>query len=136
MTSLLLSVLLAGALSIPAVSAQSEPGHVFTVRYHKVHPGKTAEYNAVYGNVVRPLFEKLKADGDIVSFLDLQEIYGDGDATHILIVEFESQAASEGLNEKFEAGAQDLFGQSFQEALGDLTLLREYTGTELFGSTQ
>lgn len=135
-TSLLLSALLVGAFAITEAIAQSEPGHVYTVRSHKVHPGKTAEYNAVYANVVRPLLDKLKADGDIVSYLDLQEVYGDRDATHVVIIEFESMAATEGTGEKLEAAAQELFGQSFQDALGDLTVLRKYTGTEVFGSTQ
>lgn len=133
-TSLFLSAFLVGALAITEASAQAEPGHAYTIRYHKVLPGKTAEYNAVYANVVRPVLDKLKADGDILSYLDLLEVYGDHDATHIIITEVENVAATEVVPMKLEAAAQELFGQSFQELLGDLTVLREYNGTELFRS--
>ena len=133
-TSLLLSALFVGAFAITEASAQAVPGHAYTIRYHKVHPGKTAEYNALYANVVRPVLDKLKADGDIVSYIDLLEVYGDHDATHIIITEVENVAATEIVPGKLEAAAQELFGQSFQEALGDLTVLREFTGTELFRS--
>ena len=135
-TSLVLSALLVGALAIPETVAQSEPGHVYTLRYHKVYPGKSAEYNAVYRDVVRPVLEKLKADGEIVSFLDLEETFGDQDATHIIIVEYENMAALDDGAAKLEAASQAVLGKPFQEATGDLTVLRKYTGTEIFGSTQ
>ncbi len=115
--------------------AQSEPGHVYTVRTHKVHPGKTAEYNKVYGDVVRPVLDKLKADGDIVSYRDMEKIFGSQYPTHVLVIEYENMAALD-VGPKLEAAAQALFGKSFGEALGDLTLLREYTGTSVYGSTQ
>lgn len=135
-TTLLLATFVACTLFVTDASAQTTPGHVFTVRYHKVFPGKAAEYNTVYGEVIRPIMDKLKADGDIVSYLDLQEIFGDRDATHVLIMEFENLEASQTQGPKLEAASQELFGKPFPEAIGDLDLLREYTGTEVFGSTQ
>ena len=134
--TLIIATFLACTLSFSDVSAQTKPGHVFTVRYHKVFPGKAGEYNTAYGDVIRPIMDKLKADGDIVSYLDLQEIFGDRDATHILIMEFENLDASQTQGPKLEAASQELFGKTFQEAVGDLDMLREYTGTEVFGSTQ
>ena len=135
-TTLLLATFFACTLLVSNASAQTEPGHVFTVRYHKVFPGKAWEYNEVYKDVIRPIMDKLKADGDIVSYLDLQEVFGDRDATHILIMEFENLEASQAQGPKLEAASQELLGKPFQEAIGDLDLLREYTGTEVFGSTQ
>ena len=133
---LLVALLLVLGVAIQETAAQSTPGHVYTVRYHKVHPGSTGEYNELYANVVRPVLDKVKADGDIVSYLDLFETFGDRDATHILIVEFENMAQIDDNAAKLEAAAQEVLGMPFQEALGDLTLLREYTGTEVYGSTQ
>jgi hypothetical protein len=128
--------LLTCTFSFTDVSAQSEPGHVFTIRSHTVFSGKAAEYNKVYADVVRPVFAKLKADGDIVSFLDLQEVYGDQKGTHVIVMEFENFAQIDALVEKQEAASQALFGKPFQEALGDLSVLRKGTGTEVYGSTQ
>ena len=72
--------------------AQSEPGHVYTVRSHKVHPGKTAEYHKVYADVVRPVLDKLKADGDIVSYRDIVKVFGTQQTTHVLVVEYASES--------------------------------------------
>jgi hypothetical protein len=133
---ILVTVTLLTVTTAGEVLAQSEPGHVYTVRYHKVHAGMAAEYNAFYAEFVRPAFDRLKAEGTIVSYLDLQEIYGDRDATHVLIMEYESMGAVEATNDKLDAVSQDLFGKPWVEIIADLPSLREYTGTEMFGSTQ
>lgn len=116
--------------------AQSQPGHVYTLRHHKVHADKVAEYNAVYAEVVRPVLDRLKADGHIVSYLDLQQTMGTGETSHLLIIEYENYAAMDDANAKNNAAAQAVLGKGFQEALGDLTVLRQWTHTEVFGSTQ
>ena len=116
--------------------AQSEPGHVYTVRSHKVHPGKAGEYHKVYADVVRPVLDKLKADGDIVSYRDMVKVFGTQQTTHVLVVEYANYAALDGNGPKMEAASQAVLGKPFQEALGDLTLLREYTGTSIYESTQ
>jgi hypothetical protein len=82
------------------------------------------------------VFDKLKADGDIVSYLDLQEFFGDRDATHVVIMEFENMAALDDYQAKFAAAVPEVLGMSAEEALADLPTLRKYTGTEIFGSTQ
>ncbi len=116
--------------------AQSQPGHVYTLRHHKVHADKVAEYNAVYAEVVRPVLDRLKADGHIVSYLDLQQTMGTGETSHLLIIEFENYAAMDDANAKNNAASQAVLGRPYQEALGDLSKLREWTHTEVYVSTQ
>lgn len=116
--------------------AQSEPGHVYTVRSHTVHPGKEGEYNAFYRDVVRPVFDHMKANGDIVAYLDLVEVIGDRKGTHLLIIEYANYAAMDDAPAKLEAASQAVLNKSFGEAVADLPEIRDWIKTELFMSPQ
>ncbi len=68
----LAAVFLSLATAAPLLG-QAQSGHVYAIRYHQVHQGQDAAYNAVYAEVVRPVLDELVKRGVIVSYLDLTQ---------------------------------------------------------------
>ncbi len=129
----LAAVFLSLATAAPLLG-QAQSGHVYAIRYHQVHQGQDSAYNAVYAEVLRPVFDELVMRGVLVSYLDLTQISGTGETTHILINEYANWAALDGYPEKVDEASQAVLGKPFGEALGDLAKIRDYLRTERYRS--
>ncbi len=131
--TILAAVFLSLATAAPLLG-QAESGHVYAIRYHQVHQGQDAAYNAVYAEVLRPVFDELVKRGVLVSYLDLTQISGTGETTHMLITEASNWAALDGIPQKLDEASRAVLGKPFGEALGDLAKIRDYLRTEYYTS--
>ena len=129
----LAAVFLSLATAAPLIG-QAQSGHVYAIRYHQVHQGQDAAYNAVYAEVVRPVHDELVKRGVLVSYLDLTQAGGAGRTTHIFITEYANWAALDGFPEKLDEASRAVHGKPFGEALGDLAKIRDYLRTEYYMS--
>ncbi len=131
--TILAAVFLSLATAAPLLG-QAESGHVYAIRYHQVHQGQDAAYNAVYAEVLRPVFDELVKRGVLVSYLDLTQISGTGETTHILITEASNWAALDRTQQDLDEASRALLGKPFAEVLGDLAKIRDYLRTEYYMS--
>lgn len=135
-----LGFLLASALLILFIAspqmlhAQSEPGHVYQLIYWKANPGSGAEYSQAYWEVVRPIWSRAQEEGAIVSFLELSKNTGDtGEASHLILTEFEDWEALGSLGQALEQASQEIFGRPYAEVSAERFVpLREAVKTEIY----
>ena len=130
-------VLAAVSLSLATAApllGQAQSGHVYAIRYHQVHQGQDSAYNAVYAEVLRPVFDETVKRGVIVSYLDLTQAGGAGRTTHILITEYANWAGLDGAFEKLDEVSRAVLGKPFGETIADLPEIPDYLRTEYYMS--
>lgn len=112
---LALSILLVPALPRDAV-AQAQPGHVYVALHWKANPGSEAAYSQAYREVVRPVWTQVRRQGGIVSFLELSKNAGStGEATHLILTEFEDWEAYGNFGQELEKASQVVFSRPWAE---------------------
>ncbi len=123
-----LALLLAAPLS-----AQSQDGHVYSVLRFDAHTGEEANYNRAYREVLRPIFDHLKEQGAIVSYLDLVKNTGSANSTNMVFVEYPSWEAFGRAWQVLDEAARAVFGRSFAEVQAErFTPFREPRGSEIY----
>lgn len=76
----------------------------FGISYMKALPGKGMELTGMYREKVRPIYEKLMADGTVAAFgLYVPELHSDPNVTHVAWYSFESLAAMDTIDAAFDA---------------------------------
>ncbi len=119
------------ALAAPLAS-QAKPGHVYWVLYYQSLPGKQEAYNKALADVSIPVFNELVKRNAIVSYLQLAQVAGSGEYTHIFMVEAVNWAVVDGLDAKLNDAAQVTLHKSWSEATAGFVELRSVLRTELF----
>jgi hypothetical protein len=111
-------ILLAALLVVatPPLAAQSDSGRVWLVGQWRAHEGHEARFSQAIDEYSRPVFAWLVENDDIVSYLhlelaDIREA-GDGEPTHLLIIELPSWEARDNWAARFEEARWAVFGES------------------------
>jgi hypothetical protein len=134
MRRIVLAVVFLSLATAAPLLGQAQSGHVYAIRYHQVHQGQDSAYNAVYADILRPVFDEAVRRGVIVSYLDLTQISGTGKTTHIIITEYSNWAALDEAFVKLDEASQAVFGRPLDEMLADLPEIRDYLLTEYYMS--
>jgi hypothetical protein len=124
--------LLALLMLATALVGQAKPGHVYGVGYYQAFPGKEAAYNRAYADVVIPVFNELVKRNVVVSYLQLTQVAGAGEYTHILIVEYANWATFDGFVAKRNEAAQAVFHKSYSEVFAGFPELRRQVRGETY----
>lgn len=116
-SSILLALSIFFLLVLPrAAVAQAEPGHVYLALHWKANPGSEAAYSQAYREVVRPVWTQVQRQGGIVSFLELSKNVGStGEATHLILTEFEDWEAYGRFGQQLEQASQAVFSRPWAE---------------------
>ncbi len=100
----------------PPLAAQSDSGHVWLVGQWRAIEGHETAYSRAINEYSQPVFDWAVENGYIVSYLhlelaDIREA-GEGEPTHLLIIEFPSWEARDDWNARFEEARWAVFGES------------------------
>ena len=111
-------IFFAASLVVAAASlkAQSDSGHVWLVGQWRAHEGHETAFSRAIDAYSRPVFDWAVENGYIVGYLHLELAdageAGEGEPTHLLIIEFPSWEAREDWNARFEEARWAVFGES------------------------
>jgi hypothetical protein len=114
------------------LAGQAKPGHVYGVGYYQVVPGKGDAYNKALADIAFPVLDELVKRKAIVSYMELAQVAGAGEYSHIIVVEFSDWAALGAYFTRGNEAAQAVLHKSMSEAFAGFPELRRLIRFETY----
>ncbi len=114
------------------LGGQAKPGHVYGVGYYQVVPGKGDAYNKALTEIAFPVLDELVKRKAVVSYMELAQVAGAGEYSHIIVVEFSDWAALGAYFSRGNEAAQAVLHKSMSESFAGFPELRRFIRFETY----
>ncbi len=119
------------ALPVP-LAGQGTPGHFYHINYYQVRPGQEKAYDSALVHFVIPVLDEMVKRKAAVSYLLLKKLLGDGENTHLVIVEVAKPSETGEFQQQLERSSQGVFHRSWDDATAGFPELRRFVNAELY----